>query len=134
MNSPSAIARMTSAGARFDAWIVGAELMLVLILLAGCSHAPGTGGVNSSTPTTSQALSESDAAQLAAKLANEECEHRFKRRPFRAEQYSAVLKDGEYRWGRLDVGAPGGYSALVTFKGDGSKPSVEVYLSTDHLR
>ena len=46
---------------------------------------------------------------------------------------SIRLGDGEYRWGRLDVGAPAGYSAVVTFKADGGKPSVEVYLSPDFL-
>jgi hypothetical protein len=107
-------------------------LVLVLVLLAGCSHRPVQGGRTSSSQIKSQALSAGAAAQLAAKLANDECERRFKRRPFSAERYDAVLENGVYRWGRLDVGAPGGYSAKVTFHEDGSRPKVEVYLSADY--
>jgi hypothetical protein len=76
-------------------------------------------------------LSADEAAQLAAKLANEECERRYRRRPFTAAQHAVVLQEGKYRWGGLDVGGPGGFSALVTFRQDGSKPHVEVYFSTD---
>jgi hypothetical protein len=133
MKSPPAIVRMRNSIRKFRGWAASVQLVLVLMLLTSCSHGRGTGGLATGTAAMSQALSESDAAQLAAKLANEECEHRFKRRPFRADQYVAVLKDGEYRWGRLDVGAPAGYSAVVTFKADGSKPSVEVYLSAGFL-
>jgi hypothetical protein len=106
-------------------------LAMILVLLTSCSNKPRAGDVRTATPPKAQILSVSDAAQLAAKLANEECERRFQRRPFNADQYVAVLKDGEYRWGRLDEGAPGGYSAAVTFKEDGSKPAIKVYLSTD---
>jgi hypothetical protein len=70
---------------------------------------------------------------MAADLANAECERRFHRRPFRPEQYTAILESGEYRWGGLDVAARGGYSALVTFASDGSHPKVEVYFSMDML-
>jgi len=79
-------------------------------------------------------LSASEAADLAARLANDACHRLYQRRPFKAEQHVAVLQGGEYRWGRLDEGAPGGYSALVTFRVDGSNPNVEVYLSTDVLK
>jgi hypothetical protein len=78
-------------------------------------------------------LSSNDAAQLAAKLANDECERFYKRRPFSASQHPAVVRDGQYHWGGLDQGAPGGYSAQVTFGQDGSEPKVEVYFSTDRL-
>ena len=81
--------------------------------------------------TQSVMLSPTDAAQLAAKLANDECERLYKRRPFAAGQHPAVQGEGKYHWGGLDVGAPGGYSAHVTFGQDGSKPKVEVYFSTD---
>jgi hypothetical protein len=81
--------------------------------------------------TQSGTLSPTDAAQLAAKLANDECERLYKRRPFAAGQHPAVQGEGEYHWGGLDVGAPGGYSAQVTFGQDGSRPKVEVYFSTD---
>jgi len=68
---------------------------------------------------------------LAAQLANEQCERQYHRRPFRADQYSAVMQDDFYRWGGLDVGGVGGFSALVTFRRDGSESHVEVYFSSD---
>jgi hypothetical protein len=70
---------------------------------------------------------------LAAKLANEECERRYQRRPFPPGQYTAVIQDGLYHWGHLDVGGKGGFSAVVTFLPDGSQPHVEIYFSTDSL-
>jgi len=79
-------------------------------------------------------LSAEEAAQLAAKLANDQCEQQYRKRPFSAEQHSAVLQEGVYRWGGLDVGGPGGFSALVTFLKDGTEPHVEVYFSSDALR
>ncbi len=79
-------------------------------------------------------MTPSEAAQLAARLANDECERLYRSRPFKAEQHAAVWKDGEYRWGGLDEGAPMGLSALVTFQANGTEPRVEVYFSTDiHL-
>ena len=74
------------------------------------------------------------AAELAAELANHECEHRYGRRPFVAEQYSTVLQDGTYHWGHLDVGGQGGFSAMVSFQRDASEPHVEVYFSSDVLK
>lgn len=82
-------------------------------------------------PTTRQALSAADASVFAAQLANEQCERQYQRRPFQSQQYPAVLQDGVYHWGRLDIGGPGGFSALVTFHPDGSEPHVEVYFSSD---
>ena len=122
---------MTSSIARSHDWTASIALAMILVLLASCSHKPRAGDVRTPTPIRAQALSASEAARLAASLANEECERCFQRRPFNADQYAAVLKDGEFRGGRLDVGAPGGYSAAVTFKEDGSEPAIQVYLSTD---
>ena len=79
------------------------------------------------------ALTPTEAAQLAAKLANEECDRRYRRQPFTPDQHRAQLTDTGYRWGGLDEGARGGLSALVTFAPDGSKPHVEVYFSTDAI-
>lgn len=79
------------------------------------------------------ALNPAEAAQLAAKLANEECARRYRRQPFRPDQHTAQPTDAGYRWGGLREGARGGYSALVTFARDGSNPHVEVYYSTDAL-
>ncbi len=120
----------------------GASLGYVLALAAlviSCSRAPvvqpteqagrSAGHPKKAGPT----LSGNGAAELAAKLANDECERLYKRRPFAAGQQRAVLREGRYHWGGLDQGGPGGYSALVVFNADGSNPQVEVYFSTDLL-
>jgi hypothetical protein len=84
-------------------------------------------------PTTRRTLSAQGASVLAAQLANERCEHQYRRRPFKPEHYPAVLQDSVYHWGKLDIGGPGRFSALVTFNRDGSEPHVEVYFSSDTL-
>jgi hypothetical protein len=103
----------------------------LVIAEAGCSQSSPHGIGQSPVPAARRNLSAAEAAQLAAKLANDQCERQYHKRPFAAEQHSVVLEDGIYRWGGLDVGGPGGLSALVTFRRDGSEPHVEVYFSTD---
>ena len=102
----------------------------LVLVQAGCSTRTLPANGAPSQPVR-QALSPTEAAQLAAKLANEECEHLYRRRPFAADQHPAVLQDGQYRWGGLNVGGRGGYSALVVLGADGSHPKVEVYYSMD---
>ena len=80
---------------------------------------------------TRSALSAEEASVLAARLANDQCESRYQRRPFKPGQYPAVLREGVYHWGKLDVGGHEGFSASVTFYPDGSEPHVEVYFSSD---
>ncbi len=110
--------------------VLGIISLLALVNVGtSCSHY----SVVVPPPTAAQALSASQAAERAAKLANDECWRLFKRRPFEPGQHPAVLENGEYRWGGLDPGGPGGFSALVTFRLDGSEPKVEVYFSTDLL-
>jgi len=94
---------------------------------------PERGHETSFETTKPRALSADDAASLAARLANDQCERQYRRRPFKAEQYPAVMADGAYHWGKLDVGGKGGFSALVIFRPDGSEPHVEVYFSSDAL-
>jgi hypothetical protein len=106
-------------------------LMAVLILSPGCANLFPTSTSGTSAPQLGQTLTPPQAATLAARLANDECERRHKKRPFAPEQYAAVLEGDVYRWGHLDEGGPGGLSALVTFAPDGSNPKVEVYFSTD---
>jgi hypothetical protein len=89
------------------------------------------GGEPSFEPKTRSALSAEEASVLAARLANDQCESRYQRRPFKPEQYPAVLREGVYHWGKLDVGGHEGFSASVTFYPDGSEPHVEVYFSSD---
>jgi hypothetical protein len=104
-----------------------------VIFQLGCTRAPSPSGNHSSTDITHKALSGDEAAKLAARLANDQCEARYHKRPFSAEQHPAVLQEVSYRWGGLDVAGPGGFSALVTFRQDGSDPHVEVYFSSDAL-
>lgn len=84
-------------------------------------------------PITRNALSAEDASVLAARLANDQCERQYRRRPFSPQQYPIALSDGVYRWGSLDVGGHEGFSASVIFYPDGSEPHVEVYFSSDSL-
>jgi len=118
---------MTTTASR----ILTAMIAGLVISEMGCSRSQNHGAGQSQVAIARQTLSADEAAQLAAKLANDQCEHQYRKRPFRAEQHLVVLKDGIYRWGGLDVGGPGGLSALVTFRRDGSEPHVEVYFSTD---
>jgi hypothetical protein len=109
-----------------------AVLTGLVVLQPGCSPSP------SPRPAPVLAargtLSPGEAATLAARLANDQCESRYNARPFSPGQYPAVLQEGTYRWGGLDVGGPGGFSAFVTFGKNGEEPHVEVYFSSDALR
>jgi hypothetical protein len=117
------------------------QSLQILLTAISCCVLAQTGGARSashaaneqSEPAKHRALSPEEAAALAAKLANKECEHRYKRQPFTAGQHKPILQDGFYRWGKLDVGGIGGFSAVVSFRQDGSEPHVEVYFSSDSL-
>ncbi len=91
-------------------------------------------GLLISQPGCSHSLSSVQAAAFAAGLANDKCEHQYQKRPFRADQYQAVMHDGIYHWGSLTVGGLGGFSAIVSFRKDGGEPQVQIYYSTDILR
>jgi hypothetical protein len=106
-------------------------IITIAICQVGCSRPSTKQASGSATQHVTLILSPSAAAELAAKLANDECERRYQKRPFTAQQHAAVLKRDVYRWGRLDPGGPSGLSAVVTFRADGSERDVQVYLSTD---
>src|SRR6266516_7155683 len=110
-------------------WVIA-----VLILSPGCSNLFPTSTSGTGSPEVGQTLTQSQAAIRAARLANDECERRYEKRPFAPGQYAAVFEGDVYRWGRLDEGGHGGFSSLVTFAPDGSNPKVEVYFSTDIIR
>jgi len=99
----------------------------------GCSRSANPSPAHSAGGSTQRILSDVEAAALAARLANDQCERQYRKRPFRAEQHAAVLEEGIFRWGGLEVGAPGGLSARVTFRQDGSHPNVDLYYSNDTL-
>ena len=93
----------------------------------------GKGAEPSFEPMKRRAMSKEEASVLAARLANDQCERQYRKRPFKPEQYPAILREGIYHWGNLDVGGHDGFSASVTFFPDGSEPRVEVYFSTDSV-
>jgi hypothetical protein len=97
----------------------------------GCARSPTPTTGQSAVAAARRVLSSKGASELAARLANEQCERLYRKRPFSADQHAAVLQDGLYHWGGLDVGGVGGFSALVTFRQDGSEPHIEVYYSND---
>lgn len=72
-----------------------------------------------------------EAAKLAARLANEKCQSFWGEEPFTAEAYKAALDGERWRWGRYDPAGIAGYSAEVSFTAGGRDPKVEVYWSTD---
>jgi hypothetical protein len=78
-----------------------------------------------------QQLNLREAAEVAAHLANDECEKHSKRRPFSPEDYKAVFRHGRWHWGKFDPAGVDGYSAEVSFKKNGSDPEVEVFFSSD---
>jgi hypothetical protein len=105
-----------------------------LLVAIGCCLAVSSGCSSNHAPTPAvKAISPQQAAELAATLANDKCESKYRKRPFKPEQHPAVREANKYRWGGLDVGGPGGLSALVTFREDGSQPHVEIYYSNDRL-
>jgi len=108
-------------------------LLISLVIQMSCSHSTDPRAAANRALASPHLLSPSEAAELAAKLANDKCENQFHERPFHAVQHVPVIKDRQYHWGDLDVGAPKGLSASVTFDLDGSKPSVDIYFSTDTL-
>ncbi|MEI7732058.1 MAG: hypothetical protein WCO56_20965 [Verrucomicrobiota bacterium] len=142
---------MNGKGVQEDCWAIG-ELargsmkhflylrplgllpFLAPLLLVGCMElAPVSSGhdrphlVVETTRTIAQPISAIEAARLAAKLANDECERKYHERPFVAEQHSAVIEDDRYRWGEDDTKALWGTFALVTFDLDGRNPTVILY-------
>jgi hypothetical protein len=106
-------------------------MVACLVAQVGCVRSTSHSAGPSSDPIARGVLSVEDAAAFAAQLANEQCERQYRRRPFKPGQNSAIFQDGLYRWGKLDVGGVGGFSAVVTFRQDGSEPHVEVYFSSD---
>ncbi len=68
-----------------------------------------------------------DAAELAARFANDECQHQYGIRPFSASDWPIELARGRWTWGRINAFAPQGYSAVVSFERNGTLPLVRIY-------
>lgn len=102
------------------------------LLLAGLTLAFGSGCMTESSRSGAK-LDAQQAAELAAKLANAECEKLYSEHPFKADDHVPTFEEGRLHWGHLDPAGPQGLSADVTFLVDGSDPKVKVYLSSDKL-
>lgn len=76
-------------------------------------------------------LSPKRAAALAARLANEECERMYDRRPFAPTTYPVRFEEDRFEWGRVDPGGEDGFSAAVSFDRDGRDAVARCYFSTD---
>jgi hypothetical protein len=92
---------------------------------------PASSAAEDPAATPSAHLSSEEAASLAAKLANDACDRLYKRRPFTSAQYPIDFVGDRFRWGRLDPGGEGGFSAEVSFGPRGGDPKVKCYWSTD---
>jgi hypothetical protein len=51
---------------------------------------------------------------IAARLANDECERKFQKRPFVVSNFQPDLSDGAIHWGNLNRQVRGGFSAEVS--------------------
>ena len=83
--------------------------------------------------TSSGRLDAQRAAVWAASLANDRCQEQWRRRPFLPDSYVCNRDGGRWHWGQMDPAGIKGFSTIVSFETDGSKPSVEVFFSSDHV-
>ncbi len=113
--------------------LVSGVILACVLTQTGCVRSRSEAGGERSASSARRYLSAQDAAELAARLANEQCKRQFGREPFSPGQHLAKFQDGFYHWGELDVGGVGGFSAVVTVRRDGTEPHVEVYFSSDTL-
>ncbi len=74
------------------------------------------------------------AAEFAAKRANEKCQTSFGEAPFIPDSYSAELIGSKWQWGKIEPPGIHGYSVEVEFNADGSEQKVRTILHTDGLR
>lgn len=109
-----------------------AGFLIFAALALACSTPPRPKSAGRSGPAaTGQALSQPEAADLAAYLANASCELHFGKKPFLPSHWTAELTDGRWHWGHWDPAGVGGYSAIVSFDADGGHPESEVFFSSD---
>jgi hypothetical protein len=64
---------------------------------------PASPSADDVAPTPSARLTSEEAADLAAKLGDDECERHYERRPFSPSQYEVEYVSDRFRWGRLDL-------------------------------
>lgn len=78
------------------------------------------------TACASARLTPYSAGELAARLANEECQARYGARPFAGEDFEAVLTGGRWVWSSEERSGVDGYSVTVSFDQDGGRKNVAV--------
>jgi hypothetical protein len=79
-----------------------------------------------------QIITQEQAAELAAKLANEKYQTTFGVSPFKPDSYQAQLVGSRWQWGKINAAISiSGCSAKVEFNKDGSEPDVKVAFHTD---
>jgi hypothetical protein len=82
-----------------------------------------------------QRITQEQAAELAARLANERFRKGYGRTPFTPQSYTAELTDSRWRWGVINPIGINGCAAEVEFNEDGTDQKVRVALfdDTNHL-
>ena len=83
-----------------------------LCWLCACAHHPP--------------LSPVSAGAIAAQLANARCEKAYGKRPFRQDDFEALLDQGRWHWGTQDGGKVDGFEVEVSFDRDGAGKQVMV--------
>jgi hypothetical protein len=72
-------------------------------------------------------LNTVSAGSLAARLANDRCQSLYGQRPFHAEDFEALSRDGRWHWGTEDGQEKiDGFEVEVSFARDGRADSVMV--------
>jgi hypothetical protein len=71
-------------------------------------------------------LSPVAASGLAARLANDRCQKDFGKRPFREDDFEALLDQERWHWGTLDGGKVDGFEVQVSFDRSGGGKQVMV--------
>jgi len=73
-------------------------------------------------------LSTAQASELAARLANKQCQHRFHSSPFNASASTSNLVDGRWHWKASTGFGRGDLAADVSFSRSGQDPRVTIQL------
>jgi hypothetical protein len=106
-------------------------LRFFIIMAISISCANNTAVLHANDSEKKQFLTQEQASELAARLANEKCLRVFGRSPFTPELYKARLEDSRWHWGKIEPKGINGYSAKVEFSKDGSDENVKVAFSSD---
>ncbi|MDB5051083.1 MAG: hypothetical protein JWO30_4154 [Fibrobacteres bacterium] len=84
----------------------------ILLFLCACAPHPS--------------LSPVSAGTLAADLANDRCQKVYGKRPFRPDDFEALLDRGRWHWGTIDGGKVDGFEVEISFDRAGGSKQVMV--------